>query len=141
MDIFQNTAPCGIDCFNCDVHENNITEKVKEALSAQYKIDKDKIACKGCRAMNGCRLHWNKCDTLDCVKAKGVDFCHECADFPCSMLMPVAEGAAHYPHNTKLYHLCRMKKIGLERWAEEAAISRKKYFKGKFIPGTGAVLD
>ena len=42
------------------------------------------------------------------------------------------------PHNMKLYNLCRIKKIGVERWIEEEAGQiRKKYFTGKFIVGKG----
>jgi len=25
------------------------------------------------------------------------------------------------PHNTKVFHLCRIKKVGLEKWAKEEA--------------------
>ncbi len=70
-----------------------------------------------------------------------MNFCFECSDFPCPKLQPAADGADKYPHNMKLYNLCRMKAIGVEKWAEEeAAEIRQLYFKGKFIPGSGPVL-
>jgi len=28
---------------------------------------------------------------------------------------------AYYPHNTKMYQLCMMKKLGFEKWIEEEA--------------------
>jgi hypothetical protein len=38
----------------------------------------------------------------------------------------------------KVYNLCRIKKVGLEKWAnEEAGQIRKRYFKGKFVVGKG----
>jgi hypothetical protein len=37
----------------------------------------------------------------------------------------------------KVYHLCRIKNVGLERWIEEAWRIRKKYFTGKFVVGRG----
>jgi hypothetical protein len=37
----------------------------------------------------------------------------------------------------KVYNLCRIKKVGLERWFEEAGKIRKKYFTGKFVVGRG----
>jgi hypothetical protein len=50
----------------------------------------------------------------------------------------MANKAEMYPHNMKLYNLCRIKKIGLERWIEEEAGEiRSKYFTGKFIVGKG----
>jgi hypothetical protein len=39
----------------------------------------------------------------------------------------------------KMYNLCRIKKVGLDPWIEEAGEIRKKYFKGKFVVGKGQV--
>jgi hypothetical protein len=66
---------------------------------------------------------------LECAKAKGVHMCCDCNDFPCAFLAPMADKADHYPHNIKLYNLCRMKKVGFDCWIEEeAGRIRKKYF-------------
>jgi len=41
--------------------------------------------------------------------------------------------ASKVPHNTKVFNLCLIKKMGLEKWATEKAKSVKDtYFKGKF---------
>ena len=135
------TAPCGIDCFNCELYEKNITEKFKAMLSQKLKIDKQKISCKGCRAQQGHIIVYPSCKTYECVKAKGVEFCFECQDFPCSKLQPVADGADRYPHNLKLYNLSRIKLIGFDKWAEAASDNRKRYFKGKFVIGAGPILE
>jgi len=37
----------------------------------------------------------------------------------------------------KVYHLSRIKLVGLERWMEEVGQIRKKYFTGKFVVGRG----
>jgi len=29
---------------------------------------------------------------------------------------PTKEGADRYPHNFKIYNLCRMKAVGVEKW-------------------------
>jgi hypothetical protein len=140
MNAKELTAPCGIDCFNCEVYEKNVTPEFQNRLGPAFGLKPEEVTCRGCRASGGCRLHWGNCDTLDCVKAEGVEFCHECGKFPCGKLMPVREGADKFPHNLKLYNLCRMKLIGIEAWSEEAALNRKGYFMGKFKPGTGSVL-
>jgi len=76
------------------------------------------------------------------VKKKGVEFCFECGDFPCGMLQPASDGAAKYPHNMKVFNLCRIRLVGVEKWAEEEALAiRKKYYTGKFIVGKGPVLE
>lgn len=133
------TALCGIDCFNCELYEDNLTNDLVEIIHVKWNVPKDKIACTGCRQQDGRHFHLpNGCATLDCVKARGVELCCDCNDFPCALLAPVADQAAKYPHNMKLFNLCRIKKVGLDRWIEEEAGQiRKKYFTGKFAVGKG----
>lgn len=133
------TAPCGLDCFHCLIHESNLTAELAESIHGKWGVPKERIACKGCRQEDGKHFHLpNGCATLECAKAKNVPLCCDCGDFPCAYLAPIADMAAQYPHNIKLYNLCRIKKIGLERWiAEEAGEVRRKYFNGKFIVGKG----
>jgi hypothetical protein len=41
----------------------------------------------------------------------------------------------------KVYNLCRMKAIGVKKWAEdEATVIRQKYYTGKFKVGSGPQL-
>ena len=70
-----------------------------------------------------------------------MEFCGDCADFPCPKLAPVADGADRFPHNLKLYNLCRIKAVGFERWAAEAADNSCRYSMGRFDAGKGPVLD
>ena len=134
------TAPCGLDCFNCPLYEGNITEEWKKQVSTFLKIPVEETPCKGCRGENGnCKFAPNnRCATWDCVQEKGLTYCHECADFPCKLLMPTLQGA-NYPHNMKVYNLCRMKLLGIEKWIEEAPEIRKRYFEGRFEVGKGPV--
>ena len=46
-------------------------------------------------------------------------------------------GEATYPHNMKVYNLCRIKAVGIDKWIEESVQIRKKYFTGKFVVGKG----
>jgi hypothetical protein len=133
------TAPCGLDCFNCDLQEDNLTGELAELIHAKMGVPREEIACKGCRQQDSKHFHLPEgCATLNCVKARGVAFCCDCTDFPCLFLAPTADRAAQYPHNMKLYNLCRIKKVGLECWIEEEAEPiREKYFKGKFVVGKG----
>jgi hypothetical protein len=135
------TAPCGLDCFNCPTYEGNITGEWKIRTSEFLKIPVEETPCKGCRDEKGnCKFAPNNhCTTWDCVHEKGVAYCHECTDFPCKLLMPTLQGA-NFPHNMKVYNLCRMKLMGIEKWIEEAPEIRKRYFEGKFEVGKGPVL-
>lgn len=133
-------APCGIDCFNCGLYEDNVTDAIKDRFSARLKLPKDEITCKGCIDGNLCLLlsvEGKSCKTLDCVNKKGVDYCFNCDTFPCEYLMPLANDADKYPHNMKLYNLCLMKRIGIDAWAEQAADIRKTYFNKDIVIGEG----
>ena len=136
------TAPCGLACFLCSIYEENITEEEKMRVSEYLNIPPEKTPCKGCRDEKGdCRFGKNHlCPTWDCVVEKGVAFCNECAGFPCEKLRPTMHGA-EFPHNIKMYNLCRMKLIGIDNWIEEADKIRKLYFEGRFEVGTGPILD
>jgi hypothetical protein len=141
MDKKYLTAPCGLDCFNCDVYVDNITEEYKQHASEFLKIPIEETPCKGCRDEKG-KCNWanGQCDTWDCAQEKEVMYCYQCADFPCKLLMPTLQGA-DYPHNMKVYNLCRMKFFGIEKWVKEAADIRKRYYEGKFVVGKGPVWE
>lgn len=133
-------APCGLDCFNCNLHESNVAPEFQKKISEQTKLPQDMIKCKGCSDGNQCLfidLQGKTCATLKCTQEKGVRFCFECSDFPCSMLMPLADGSNQYPHNVKLFNLCMMKKIGVEDWTKQANTIRENYFTTKFQIGSG----
>ena len=140
MDKKALTSPCGLDCFNCPSHEDNITEEYKNQVSEFLKIPPEETPCKGCRDEKGhCRFVKGQCATWICALEKGVTYCHECSDFPCKLLMPTLHGA-QFPHNMKVYNLCRMKLIGIDKWIEEVAGIRRLYYDGKFEVGKGPVL-
>ena len=141
------TAPCGIDCFNCQIYEEVITDEFKNQLAAAYGIEPDSIPCSGCRALKGNRVAFDTrlafaCDTYTCVTGRGHEFCFECADFPCARLQPTADRAETFPHNMKVFNLCRMKAAGVEKWADEESVAiRQRYYKGKLIIGKGPVIE
>lgn len=68
-------APCGIDCFNCELYEKNVTEEFRDRIHEYRGIPKELISCKGCADGNQCLfldLVGKKCKTLECIKEKGV---------------------------------------------------------------------
>jgi len=73
------------------------------------------------------------CNVYRCIEEKSIRICSDCADFPCDNLHPYADKASQVPHNSKVFNLCLIRKIGLEPWAKDKAKSVKDtYFKGKF---------
>ena len=136
------TAPCGLDCFNCDVFEANLTPDRRSALAARLGRRPDEVGCDGCRALQGVNPFAGACPTYECASERDVDYCFECDIFPCRRLAPARDGAEKNSHNMKLYNLCRMKAVGVERWADhEASAIRLRYYTGRFRPGRGARLS
>ena len=141
IDYFHLTAPCGLDCFNCDFFKGNISAETIEKISQLRRMKKKDVPCSGCRDEMGCKYQGGTCETLTCVMTRKLSFCFECKDFPCMKLMPAADGANKFPHNFKLFNLSRMKRIGLKRWAvEESKEIRERYFEGEFVVGQGPVI-
>lgn len=140
MDYKKLTAPCGIDCFNCEVFKDNVTPKLQERLAPVFRKKPEEITCEGCRT-SGCLLIPFECPTRECVDKKGHEFCSECDEFPCNRLHPCADKAGSLPHNLKLFNLCRIKTKGIEKWAQEAKGIRERYFKGEMIIGKGPQLQ
>jgi hypothetical protein len=96
------------------------------------------VPCQGCWQGQGCHLQFSRCPTLDCVTRRGHDFCHDYADFPCTLLHPAADRANQLPHNLKVYNPCRIRAVGPERWLrEEARASRGTYYRGTMRIGQG----
>ena len=136
MDYKRMTSPCGLDCFNCPMYLASEDEELRDRISKSAGIPAEQALCKGCRGEAG-KPGWlnlaETCSVYKCVAEKNLDFCHQCSDFPCDHLHPYADRASEVPHNTKVFNLCLMKKMGLETWAETKAREVKHtYFKGKF---------
>ena len=133
MDYLQMTAPCGLDCFNCPMYLAEENEKLRAEISRRRGLPLEQASCDGCRNENGTMAFLGMtepCSVYQCIGKKGLDFCCECEEFPCDLLHPYADKAAQVPHNTKVFNLCLIKKMGLNSWAKDKAKSVKEtYFK------------
>ena len=102
-------------------------------ISKKQGISIEQAACDGCRNEGGTIAFLGMtepCNVYRCIEKKGIKFCSECTDFPCDHLHPYADKASLVPHNTKVFNLCLIKKMGLESWAKDKAKSVKEtYFK------------
>jgi hypothetical protein len=136
MDYRRMTAPCGLDCFNCPMYLANDNEGLRARIAENLKLPPAQAVCRGCRDESG-TIGFLKmetpCNVYRCIESRGHSFCSECDDFPCDHLHPYADRAAAVPHNTKVFNLCLIRKLGLDAWAESKARQVKEtYFKGRF---------
>jgi len=140
MDKRYLTAPCGLACFNCRYLEENITDQIRKNISEVRNIPVEETGCKGCREESGyCKYMKHDCKTWKCVQEKELEFCSDCSEFPCSYLAPTFQGAS-FPHNIKVYNLCRIRLVGIDEWINESANIQKQYFDGEFVVGEGPIL-
>jgi hypothetical protein len=115
--------------------------KIVEAFAAKG-YDPASIPCPGCRSIKGrCPVIKEVCATYLCTVEHKVDFCFECANFPCPKLNPASDLASQIPYNLKIFNLCYIKEKGLEKWLEDAPDIANKYFQGKMFIGKGPCIE
>lgn len=134
MDYEQMTVPCGLACFDCVVHRAKDDEELRKRVAEQFGIPEEDVECPGCREREGCcPVVSETCSVYPCPRDRKVIFCCDCTDFPCENLHPYADQAQYLPHNTKVYNLCLIKKMGLKAWAKnKAKVVKQTYFRGKW---------
>jgi hypothetical protein len=121
MDYVRMTAPCGIPCFACYLYLANEDPDMRTLVSKELGIPFEKAVCRGCRDEGGKCSHLPmNCSVYPCADRRGMNFCCDCPEFPCDYLHPYADNAKLW-HNTKVFNLCLIKKMGLANWAENKA--------------------
>jgi hypothetical protein len=149
MDKQSLVAPCGIACFECNVYKAKENDEYKKRISMATGIDESKCVCGGCRSKNGKVFLVGKnnvfptgksvlkdeddiCNIYKCTNKRGIHNCSECNNFPCDKLQPYSDKAKLIPHNLKVFNLCQIRKLGLEKWInEKASITYRKYASDK----------
>lgn len=134
VDYEYMTAPCGLPCFECYLYLAQFDEAMAEKIAGVLGFSKEECKCRGCRAEGGhCAHHTHLamgCRVYKCIEQTEMKTCAECREFPCEYLHPYSDQAMK-PHNTKVFNLCRIKNVGLEKWAKhEAAEILDKYYFG-----------
>jgi hypothetical protein len=110
-------AYCGLYCGACSFRlaalENN-REHIINMPSQYDPIKNNPIEyCPGCRLENKC----DECEIRDCAVNKGINYCCECAEFPCEILNKFDnDGKPH--HREVLRNLSLLKKNGEIEWLE-----------------------
>ena len=131
-------APCGIHCGLCALHQAISDEKLKTQLAERLNLALEKVACPGCRPIDGhCPVIGEQCATWVCSKEKGIEFCSECTEFPCVKLMPCADRASKLPHNIKIFSLTLRKTKGASEWNKAISDIYKLYYQGEMVIGRG----
>jgi len=136
-DILNHLAPCGLNCHKCfansDGEIRNTSMKLQNLLGSfdiyaerfssflpifkKYPSFKALLTyltennCPGCRK-GSCLYH--DCGVRNCYKAKKVDYCFQCDEFPCKK----TNFDSHLERRWKQINN-RMKEIGIEAYYQE----------------------
>ena len=130
MESFFKDSYCGLFCGACEIQGayRRQLETGKEArwedLPAAFAryIRKAKVECNGCRSDNvfaGC----GGCGIRTCARARKVDFCCECGDYPCDTIRQMASGMEQFgkllPHAKAIVsNLAGVAELGKDAWLE-----------------------
>jgi len=115
---------CGLNCAACDIHQAYLgNQKVRNEIVEWFRKERNKIVkpeqikCEGCRG--SIDVHWSPdCKMMLCARKKGVQYCFQCSEFPCTILNEFSsDGISH--HRRTVENLKKMKEIGLEAWIAE----------------------
>jgi hypothetical protein len=135
--LLRLIAPCGLLCYTCDAMKDGAVSTAAKKLlyaldsydlflegapgarpiSGKYKEFKEvlqylaDVTCRGCREDHCMEAN---CVVPECVKSRGIDFCYECADFPCDK--------TGFPDGLKdkwIRKNNKIKQIGIEKFFEE----------------------
>lgn len=102
----RNIAPCGLNCYECEVYkatiEDSTEKKVKLAqkfTSPEYEVTPDDIDCLGCHKDSTLVFKFCKeCELRICAVDKNVINCGYCKDYACNKLSNMLENE---PNNKK----------------------------------------
>lgn len=112
---------CGLNCAKCDIHQASYgNEKLLRETIEWFKkernetIKPEQINCDGCRG--SLKRHWSpECKMMLCAKNRGLQYCFQCEDFPCTILNEFSsDGIPHHKQTVK--NMKRMKEVGIEAW-------------------------
>jgi hypothetical protein len=136
--ILGRLAPCGLDCGRCVMCSNGAVQRAASELSVALEgFDKmaarmadhapvlagygtfqevlglfTEVTCTGCRG-GGSSLPF--CAARTCFRSHGVDFCFQCAEYPCARNDYPLEFERRWRANND-----RMREVGVEQFYKES---------------------
>ena len=116
--VKAQSAICGLFCPSCIcfIDTKEYPEKLKEKAQERGVAVED-LRCCGCRSDTlyiYCREH---CFMKPCAEDRGIDFCGECPEYPCTQMKDFQSAK---PHRLELWESQeRIKEAGYEKWYME----------------------
>ena len=108
---------CGLYCEACTVFIGSHSDRARlEGIAAKRHVPVDQLECDGCRSDRR-PAHCRTCTFISCAATHAVDFCAECAEYPCAALRTFQTAM---PHRLELWQdQARIQEAGVEQWLGE----------------------
>lgn len=113
---YRYESYCGLYCGACEVLRANKENRV-EAVAKDWGMKPEDLICHGCKSELNCSS-CKDCEIKNCAREKGVEFCFDCADYPCKFLLDLQKDEGPH-HAVILDNLDRIKESGRDKWLEE----------------------
>ncbi len=118
MKNIRNDAYCGLYCGACEII-NAETKEDKERVAKMWGSTIDQVFCKGCKT-DKLFIHCGNCKIRDCAIQKRVEFCFECASYPCSIYKEGKKVIKQLPHlKATIVNQKYIKENGVEQWLDD----------------------
>jgi len=115
VQVKAQSAICGLFCpaCVCFIETEEYPDKLKEK-ALERGVAVEDLRCCGCRSdtLNiYCKEH---CYMKPCAESRGIEFCGECPEYPCTQLK---DFQSKRPHRLELWDSqARIKEVGYEKW-------------------------
>jgi hypothetical protein len=110
-------AVCGLYCEACTLFIATKDDPARlKGWAVRFQVSEEAAKCYGCRSDKR-SPYCEKCKLFTCAAERGIDFCIECADYPC---IDLKQFQSERPHRIELWdNLERIKAIGYKQWLKE----------------------
>ena len=110
---------CGLYCGACDVLLANEKGEV-EKKAKEWKMKPEELKCQGCKTET-IATFCVTCGLKKCAEDRNVDFCFQCAEYPCARLVEFKRDK--YPHHSiVLKNLEFIHSHGIQKWSKEQKV-------------------
>ncbi len=111
-------AVCGLFCPSCTIYIASTEDPARlKALAVRFGVSETSLECHGCRSEKRASYCENHCKMTRCAAEKGIDFCGQCDEYPCSELKTFQ---SQMPHRAELWQSHeRIKSAGFSQWYRE----------------------
>ena len=116
--IDDRAAYCGLFCGACPLYVATRTDGGIRTEEGEL------LACDGCRSAARMGKWCATCTLKTCARGKGLEFCNECAEYPCGPYVEFRD-AGDYPYHTECPGY--LEAIRAEGWRAWIASMEKKW--------------